>query len=316
MQMSSVNDINNENQQFLKEILNGVLEGQGIGWLKINRIKRLMEDENYRNFVLSRLNKSLDKKFSNDEEHIEDIKLTKQVYKGMAKLIQTIVYGLEQTYANNGIGGMASAYQLFEIIHTHYWINDNTGNNSSKTDESSPNTLSSMPSPVESKENLSSIQSSYNISKHQQQQQQQQQQHETNVHHSPSPSNDNNSTSIVTQLGNLWHNSKLNSFTKSISNHISSASKQPTFKNTIHLSPTNEIENNNNNKQRENYQQQNYFQYQIPYFNNNEATNPLYEETHSHPDHENSGLSLYLDVIVVVIVVVVVVRFFILSEYY
>jgi hypothetical protein len=280
MQMSSVNDMNNENQQFLKEVLNGVLEGHGIGWLKINRIKRLMEDENYRNFVLSRLNKSLDKKFSNDEEHIEDIRLTRQVFKGMAKLIQTIVYGLEQTYANNGIGGMASAYQLFEIIHTHYWINDNTGNTSSKNNEnSSPNTLSSpsMPSPLESKENLSSIQSTYNLSKLQQQQQQQ---HEMNNRHS-SP-HDNNSTSLVTQLGNLWNNSKLNSFTKSLSSHINSSSKNiPTNKNTtIHISPTIDIENNNYKKN------QNYFQYQIPYFNNNEATNPLYEETNN---HEHSG---------------------------
>jgi len=62
-----------ENQQFLKDIVTNVLDGQGIGWLKINRVKKLMEDENYRNFVLSRLNINLDKKYSDEDDHIEDI---------------------------------------------------------------------------------------------------------------------------------------------------------------------------------------------------------------------------------------------------
>jgi hypothetical protein len=62
-----------ENQQFLKEIITNVLDGQGIGWLKINRVKKLMEDENYRNFVLSRLNTNLDKKYSDEDDHIEDV---------------------------------------------------------------------------------------------------------------------------------------------------------------------------------------------------------------------------------------------------
>jgi hypothetical protein len=62
-----------ENQQFLKDIVANVLDGQGIGWLKINRVKKLMEDENYRNFVLSRLNINLDKKYSDEDDHIEDV---------------------------------------------------------------------------------------------------------------------------------------------------------------------------------------------------------------------------------------------------
>jgi hypothetical protein len=65
-----------ENQQFLKDIVGNVLDGQGIGWLKINRVKKLMEDENYRNFVLSRLNINLDKKYSDEDDHIDDIVCT------------------------------------------------------------------------------------------------------------------------------------------------------------------------------------------------------------------------------------------------
>lgn len=145
-----------ENQSFLKEVLGSVLEGQGVGWLKYNRVKRLMEDENYRNFVLSRLNTSLDKKLSNDEEHIEDVKVSKAVFKGMSKVLKAIIYGLEQTYANNGLGGMASAFQLLEIAHTHYWVRAEAVGAKSTDGASSPMSERSA-SPFDSRENLSQI---------------------------------------------------------------------------------------------------------------------------------------------------------------
>ena len=66
-----------ENQHFLKEVVSSVLEGQGISWLKHSRVKKLMEDENYRNFVVSRLNKNLDKKLTDDDHHIEDVVCTR-----------------------------------------------------------------------------------------------------------------------------------------------------------------------------------------------------------------------------------------------
>ncbi len=153
---SSSTDLNSENQQFLKEVLQSVLDGQGVGWLKYNRIKRLMEDENYRNFILSRLNTSLDKKLSNDEEHIEDIKVSKAVFKGMSKLLIFIINGLEHTYANNGLGGMASAFQLLEIAHTHYCLrNESNSSGSGHSAGTMSPTLDN--SPFESKENLSSL---------------------------------------------------------------------------------------------------------------------------------------------------------------
>ena len=49
-----------------------MIEGEGVGWLKLNRIRKLMEDENYRNLVVSRLNKTLDQKIGPDE-HIDDV---------------------------------------------------------------------------------------------------------------------------------------------------------------------------------------------------------------------------------------------------
>nr|CAI5837230.1 unnamed protein product [Callosobruchus analis] len=114
------NVTNSENQAFLKDVVTNVLEGEGVGWLKLNRLKKLMEDESYRNFVLSKLNKTLDRKIAPDD-HIDDVCVPKPVWKGMLKILQAIVHGLEMTYGNYGLGGMASAFQLCEVAHTHYW---------------------------------------------------------------------------------------------------------------------------------------------------------------------------------------------------
>ncbi|XP_049825557.1 MAP kinase-activating death domain protein isoform X1 [Aethina tumida] len=128
---------NSENQTFLKDVINQVLEGEGVGWLKLNRLKKLMEDESYRNFVLSKLNKTLDRKIAPDD-HIDDVCITKPVWKGMLKVLQAIVHGLEVTFGNYGLGGMASAFQLHEIAHTHYWSKELADYNTDITSSSSP----------------------------------------------------------------------------------------------------------------------------------------------------------------------------------
>lgn len=49
-----------------------MLAGEGVGWLKLNRLKKLMEDENYRDLVVRKLNKGLNRKISPDD-HIDDV---------------------------------------------------------------------------------------------------------------------------------------------------------------------------------------------------------------------------------------------------
>lgn len=63
---------NSENQAFLKDLVNQVLAGEGVGWLKLNRLKKLMEDESYRMLVLGKLNKTLERKIGPDD-HIDDV---------------------------------------------------------------------------------------------------------------------------------------------------------------------------------------------------------------------------------------------------
>lgn len=56
----------------LFKVVNQVLTGEGVGWLKLNRLKKLMEDESYRDLVVTKLNKGLNKKISPDD-HIDDV---------------------------------------------------------------------------------------------------------------------------------------------------------------------------------------------------------------------------------------------------
>lgn len=130
---------NSENQAFLKDVVVQVLAGEGVGWLKFNRLKKLMEDESYRILVLSKLNKTLDRKIAPDD-HIDDICVPKPVYKGLLKCLQAVTFGLEQTFANFGLGGMASVFAMMEISHTHYWTKElNDGSDMSTSMLSSQN---------------------------------------------------------------------------------------------------------------------------------------------------------------------------------
>ena len=110
-----------------------------------------MEDENYRVLILSKLATNLESKGSPDD-HVQDVVsglwplnsndpiqgwsqcasliliysqcVTKPVYKGILKVLLTIIYGLEVSVANAGLGGLASAFRVLEISHTHFWTKD------------------------------------------------------------------------------------------------------------------------------------------------------------------------------------------------
>lgn len=142
---------NSENQSFLKDVINQVLIGEGVGWLKLNRLRKLMEDESYRMLVVGKLNKTLDKKIAPDD-HIDDVCVPKPVWRGILKCCQAIAHGLDTTFLNFGLGGMASVFQLMEIAHTHYWSKDLT-----EGDPMTASYLSSQTvSPMGSHENLGS----------------------------------------------------------------------------------------------------------------------------------------------------------------
>ncbi|KOC60958.1 MAP kinase-activating death domain protein [Habropoda laboriosa] len=152
MQNAERSSTNSDNQAFLTDVVNQVLTGEGVGWLKLNRLKKLMEDESYRDLVVTKLNKGLNKKISPDD-HIDDVCISKPVYKGILKCLQAVAHGLGHTYNNFGLGGMASVFQLMEIAHTHYWSKDLADG----TFDAS--LMSQTSSPFGSRENLKSPQS-------------------------------------------------------------------------------------------------------------------------------------------------------------
>ncbi|XP_073515050.1 MAP kinase-activating death domain protein isoform X14 [Phyllobates terribilis] len=110
-----------ENQQFLKEVALSVLEGQGVGWLNMKKVRRLLESEQLRVFVLSKLNRSIQTEEDARNEVIQEVEVSKKVYKGMLDMLKCTVSSLEQSYANAGLGGMASIFSLLEVAHTHYY---------------------------------------------------------------------------------------------------------------------------------------------------------------------------------------------------
>lgn len=114
-----------DNQQFLKEVTNAVMKGEGIGWLKLNRVKKLMEDESYRDIVLSQINKNLESRIRPDDR-INDVQISKGVWRGMIRICSAIVSGLEQSYMHNKLVGMASVFSLLELAHTHYWARESS----------------------------------------------------------------------------------------------------------------------------------------------------------------------------------------------
>uniref|UniRef100_A0A8D2LYW4 MAP kinase-activating death domain protein n=1 Tax=Varanus komodoensis TaxID=61221 RepID=A0A8D2LYW4_VARKO len=110
-----------ENQQFLKEVVHNVLDGQGVGWLNMKRVRRLLESEQLRVFVLSKLNRTIQSEEDARQDIVQDVEISRKVYKGMLDLLKCTVSSLEQSYANAGLGGMASVFGLLEIAHTHYY---------------------------------------------------------------------------------------------------------------------------------------------------------------------------------------------------
>ena len=53
-------------------VVEQVLAGEGVGWLKLGKLRKLMEDENYRVILLSKLVSGMEVKVTPDD-HIQDV---------------------------------------------------------------------------------------------------------------------------------------------------------------------------------------------------------------------------------------------------
>eukprot|EP00095_Tigriopus_kingsejongensis_P005098 maker-scaffold161_size295871-snap-gene-0.10 protein:Tk05098 transcript:maker-scaffold161_size295871-snap-gene-0.10-mRNA-1 annotation:"map kinase-activating death domain isoform x3" len=112
-----------DNHNFIKDIVDQVFNGDGISWLRHSRLKKLMEDESHRMLILSKLNKTLERK-TGANDHVDDVCLDRPVWKGVLKIVLAIVHGLEVSVSNSALGGLSSAFHVLEIAHTHFWTRE------------------------------------------------------------------------------------------------------------------------------------------------------------------------------------------------
>ncbi|XP_058237801.1 MAP kinase-activating death domain protein isoform X24 [Hemibagrus wyckioides] len=140
-----------ENQHFLKDVVLSVLDGQGVGWLNMKKVRRLLENEQLRVFMLSKLNRAVQSEEDARQEVIRDVEINRKVYKGMLDLLKCTVSSLEHSYTNAGLGGMASVFSLLEIARTHYQTKEPEKRKRSPTDgASSPGSKESPSVRIES----------------------------------------------------------------------------------------------------------------------------------------------------------------------
>ena len=125
----------------------------------------------------------------------------------MTNILRAVIQGLEVTFENNGLGGMASTVQLLEIAHTHYWIKDMKNDLSPMSERNSP-LNGSRESLASIDPNISNNQPAMpsNMPPQQQLQQQQQQQQQGNA---ATPN-----TGLVAQLGKYSYSLALKRKTK------------------------------------------------------------------------------------------------------
>ena len=101
-----------ENQNYLKDVITQVLNGDMMTWFSGKTLANLLVDESYRLYILSNLNSQTQS--NNNNEYLEHIEIDKQVYNNMLIILRICLSGLSRVFDNGrlmtaGSGGLASA---------------------------------------------------------------------------------------------------------------------------------------------------------------------------------------------------------------
>ena len=84
--------------------------------MKLRRVKKLMENESWRLYMLSRLNQSTQRE--DNTEYVEAVEISPKAYRGIGDLFRAIESGIETNFKERkGHGGLASG------IGINYYIN-------------------------------------------------------------------------------------------------------------------------------------------------------------------------------------------------
>ncbi|KAK4471000.1 hypothetical protein MN116_006501, partial [Schistosoma mekongi] len=163
-----------ENQRIIIDLAKSIKQGRIPNIFSRNHINTLLQDENYRNLLISRINNNLTKEVLPNQLHIDDVAIQQwDQYKAILWTLKQMITGLEYSFrpdivfpttnqydrtfrdkspsintpsmlTSNGwltystgmlkSGGLASAFMLLEVAHTHFYRLPNrtghTNNNS------------------------------------------------------------------------------------------------------------------------------------------------------------------------------------------
>ena len=114
-----------ENQNYLKDVITQVLNGDMMTWFSGKTLANLLVDESYRLYILSNLDAQTQGNFN--DEYLEHIEIDKQVYNNMLIILRICLSGLARVFDSGraitaGSNGLSSAIMLFEIAMTHYYV--------------------------------------------------------------------------------------------------------------------------------------------------------------------------------------------------
>ena len=72
-------EINND-AELIRECAREAVDGSGVSWMKLRRVKKLMENESWRLYILSRLNQSTQRE--DNTEYVEAVEISPKAFKG------------------------------------------------------------------------------------------------------------------------------------------------------------------------------------------------------------------------------------------
>ncbi|TGZ72448.1 hypothetical protein CRM22_002086 [Opisthorchis felineus] len=141
-----------EEDRYILSVAKSIRDGSLPGFFSRNRVISMMESENHRNLILSRLNEPNMSAALHDatQQYIDDVPLeTWNQYKALVWMLQQIAFGLEMSLRSDifiptpsnahlessiqrpsrstvppvqpNNGGLASAFTLLELAHTHFY---------------------------------------------------------------------------------------------------------------------------------------------------------------------------------------------------
>ncbi|CBY07943.1 unnamed protein product [Oikopleura dioica] len=108
-----------QDAELIREAAREALDGNGVSWIRLRKIKKLMESESWRLYMLSRLNQLTQRE--ENTVYVESVEISPKAFKGISDLLKAVESGLESNFKEKkGNGGLSSVFFLMEIGHTHY----------------------------------------------------------------------------------------------------------------------------------------------------------------------------------------------------